>query len=59
MRHSSDPGVGLPFAVSAKAAKPGSQVKVRQHLDGTLSLFHGPRCIARYGPEGQALALAA
>jgi hypothetical protein len=36
-----------------------AQVKVRQHLDGTLSLFHGPRCIARYGPEGQALALAA
>jgi transposase len=36
-----------------------ARVKVRQHLDGTLSLFHGPRCIARYGPEGQALALAA
>ena len=36
-----------------------TRVKVRQHLDGTLSIFHGPRCIARYGPEGQAIALAA
>jgi transposase len=36
-----------------------ARVKVRQHLDGTLSLFHGPRCIARYGPEGQTLAVAA
>jgi hypothetical protein len=36
-----------------------ARVKVRQHLDGTLSIFHGPRCIARYGPEGQTLALAA
>jgi hypothetical protein len=25
---------------------------VRQHLDGTLSIFHGPRCIARHGPDG-------
>ena len=36
-----------------------ARVKVRQHLDGTLSIFHGPRCIARYGAEGQAIALAA
>ena len=36
-----------------------ARVKVRQHLDGTLSIFHGPRRIARYGPEGQAIALAA
>lgn len=36
-----------------------ARVKVRQHLDGTLSIFHGPRCIARYGPEGQTIALAA
>ena len=36
-----------------------ARVKVRQHLDGTLSTFHGPRCIARYGPEGQAIASAA
>jgi hypothetical protein len=36
-----------------------ARVKVRQHRDGTLSIFHGPRCIARYGPEGQTLALAA
>jgi hypothetical protein len=31
-----------------------ARVKVRQHLDGTLSISHGPRCIARYGLEGQA-----
>jgi transposase len=36
-----------------------ARVKVRQHLDGTMSIFHGPRCIARYGPEGQAVVLAA
>jgi hypothetical protein len=36
-----------------------ARVKVRQHLDGTLSIFHGPRCITRYGPEGQAIAWAA
>jgi alpha-ketoglutarate-dependent taurine dioxygenase len=36
-----------------------ARVKVRQHLDGTLNIFHGPRCIARDGPEGQTLALAA
>jgi transposase len=36
-----------------------ARVKVRQHLDGTISIFHGPRCIARYGPDGHTLALAA
>jgi hypothetical protein len=36
-----------------------ARVKVRQHFDGTLSIFHGPRCIARYGPEGQTIVLAA
>jgi transposase len=36
-----------------------AQVKVRQHLDGSLSIFHGPRCIARYRPDGQILDLAA
>jgi transposase len=36
-----------------------ARVKVRQHLDGTLSIFHGPRRIARYGPDGQTLDLAA
>jgi transposase len=36
-----------------------ARVKVRQHLDGTLSIFHGPRCIARYGPDGQTLDRAA
>jgi hypothetical protein len=36
-----------------------ARVKVRQHLDGTLSIFHGPRCIARYGPDGKTIAVAA
>jgi transposase len=36
-----------------------ARVKVRQHLDGSLSIFHGPRCIARYGPQGETLELAA
>ena len=45
------------LAVAAAFCPPPGQV--RQHLDGTLRIFHGPRCIARYGPEGQAIALAA
>jgi transposase len=36
-----------------------ARVKVRQHLDGSLSIFHGPRCIARYGPAGQTIDSAA
>jgi transposase len=27
-------------------------VKLRHYPDGTLAVFHGPRCIARYGPQG-------
>ena len=36
-----------------------ARVKVRQHLDGTISIFHGPRCIARYGPDEREIASAA
>lgn len=28
------------------------KVRVTRHLDGRLALFHGPRLLARYGPEG-------
>jgi hypothetical protein len=29
------------------------KVRVHRHLDDTLAIFHGPRCLARYTPEGQ------
>ena len=29
-----------------------ARVKVRNYPDGTLAVFHGPRCIARYDAEG-------
>ena len=28
-------------------------VRVHEHLDGTLAVFHGPRCLARYHADGQ------
>ncbi len=33
-----------------------ARVKVRRHADGTLSIWHGPRQLARYGPGGEQLA---
>ena len=33
-----------------------ARVKVRRHPDGTLSVWHGPRKLARYGPDGEPLA---
>ena len=33
-----------------------ARVKVRRHADGTLSIWHGPRKLARYGPGGERLA---
>ena len=27
-------------------------VKVRQYLDGSHAIFHGPRCIGRYDAHG-------
>ena len=32
-----------------------AKVKVCRHMDGTLSLFHGPRRLARYDAEGQVI----
>ena len=29
------------------------RVKVRRHRNGTLSIWHGPRLLARYGADGQ------
>ena len=33
-----------------------ARVKVRRHADGALSVWHGPRRLARYGPGGERLA---
>jgi hypothetical protein len=32
-----------------------SQVRVHEYPDLTLALFHGPRCLARYSPNGELL----
>lgn len=32
-------------------------VQVRRYPDDTLAVFYGPRCIGRYGPDGQSLAI--
>jgi transposase len=29
------------------------RVRVHEYPDGTLAVFHGPRCLARYAPEGE------
>src|SRR5256714_9145978 len=39
-----------------RASLAGCQAVVHQHLDGTLSLTHGPHCLGRYTPQGAALA---
>ena len=39
-----------------RASLAGCQAVVHQHLDGTLSLTHGPHCLGRYTPQGTALA---
>ena len=39
-----------------RATLAGCQVVVHQHLDGTLSLTHGPHCLGRYTAQGAALA---
>jgi transposase len=38
-----------------RATLAGCQVVVHQHLDGTLSLTHGPHCLGRYTALGTAL----
>ena len=41
-------------AVRWRASLAGCQVTVHQHLDGTLSLTHGPHLLGRYTAEGAA-----
>jgi transposase len=38
-----------------RATLAGCQVVVHQHLDGTLSLTHGPHCLGRYDADGRPL----
>src|ERR1039458_6164146 len=38
-----------------RATLTGCQVMVHQHLDGTLSLTHGPHCLGRYTARGTAM----
>src|SRR5215217_8669333 len=33
-----------------------ARVKVREYPDGSLAVFHGPRCLCRYDAEGQQIA---
>jgi transposase len=40
-----------------RASLAGCQAVVHQHLDGTLSLRHGPHCLGRYTAQGTALAM--
>ena len=40
-----------------RATLAGCQVVVHQHLDGTLSLSHGPHCLGRYTAQGEPLAV--
>jgi len=42
-----------------RATLAGCQVVVHQHLNGTLSLTHGPHCLGRYDATGAALPTAA
>ena len=28
------------------------RVRVHEYTDGALAVFHGPRCLARYGADG-------
>ena len=41
--------------VGWRATLAGCQVVVHQHLDGTLSVTHGPHCLGRYTAQGAAL----
>ena len=30
-----------------------ARVRVHEYPDGTMAVFHGPRCLARYTPDGE------
>ncbi|MEO5376086.1 MAG: hypothetical protein H7840_17825 [Alphaproteobacteria bacterium] len=35
-----------------------AKVRVHEHPDGTLAIFHGPRCLARFDAKGQPIGAA-
>jgi hypothetical protein len=35
-----------------------ARVKVHEHPDGTLAVFHGPRCLARYSAQEEEIVVA-
>ncbi len=39
----------------ARAHYVKANVKVREYPDGTLAVFHGPRCLVRYSSQGEEL----
>jgi transposase len=41
--------------VNWRASLAGCQVTVHQHLDGTVSITHGPHCLGRYTAQGTAI----
>jgi hypothetical protein len=43
-------------ASPARAHYVKARVKVREYPDGTLAIFHGPRRLARYSPQGTEIA---
>jgi transposase len=42
--------------VNWRASLAGCQVTVHQHLDGTVSITHGPHCLGRYTAQGTMIA---
>jgi hypothetical protein len=42
-------------AVRWRATLAGCMVRLHQHLDGTLTLTHGPQRLGHYGAEGKLL----
>jgi transposase len=49
---------GMALQIPASPLRPHyvkATVQVRRYADGTLALFHGPRCLARFAPDGASI----
>ena len=49
---------GLPLQIPPIPIRPHFvkvRVRVHDYPDGSLAIFHGPRCLARYRADGRAL----
>jgi hypothetical protein len=44
-------------SLSAGGARRRSRQQLRRCADGSTGIFYGPRCIARYGPDGKPLSI--